>query len=141
MEFSRKGVLRRMSLRILVVDDSEAIRQAVRTCIESNTDWQVCAEAENGAVALERVRELNPDIVILDLSMPGMNGLDLAREIAATALQTRMIMFTSYDCEQLIKEAQEVGISKVVTKSGGDMVHYLLAAIRDVMTKRDRDAA
>jgi DNA-binding NarL/FixJ family response regulator len=130
-----------MSLRILVVDDSEAIRQAVRTCIESNTDWQVCAEAENGAVALERVRELNPDIVILDLSMPGMNGLDLAREIAATALQTRMIMFTSYDCEQLIKEAQEVGISKVVTKSGGDMVHYLLAAIRDVMTKRDRDAA
>ena len=63
-----------MPLRILVVDDSEAIREAARSCIEMNTNWQVCGEAENGSVALDMVRELNPDVVVLDLSMPGMNG-------------------------------------------------------------------
>ncbi len=59
-----------MALRILVVDDSKAIREAVRSCIETNTNWQVCGEAENGDVALDMVRELDPDIMVLDLSMP-----------------------------------------------------------------------
>lgn len=107
-----------MPLRILVVDDSEAIRQSVRSCIESKTDWQVCGEAENGNVALNMVRELDPDIVVLDLSMPGRNGLEVAREIAATAPRTRMIIFTANDCEQLIREAESAGISRVVAKSG-----------------------
>jgi chemotaxis response regulator CheB len=74
-----------MPIRILVVDDSAAIRQAVRSCIESNTYWEVCGEAENGGVALDVVRELNPDVMVLDLVMPGMNGFEVAREIAASA--------------------------------------------------------
>jgi DNA-binding NarL/FixJ family response regulator len=126
-----------MPLRILVVDDSEAVRQAVRSCIETNTNWQVCGEAENGSVALDIVRELNPDVVVLDLSMPGMNGLELAREIAANAPRTRMIMFTANDCEQLMKEAESAGISKVVTKSGNNIVHHLLTAIKDLFHERD----
>lgn len=79
----------------------------------------------------------NPDIVVLDLAMPGMNGLELAREIAATAPRTRMIMFTANDCEQLVKEAQDVGIRKVVAKSGHGIVHHLLAAIKDVFHEHD----
>jgi DNA-binding NarL/FixJ family response regulator len=128
-----------MPLRILVVDDSEAIREAVRSCIETNTSWHVCAEAENGNVALDMVRELNPNLVVLDLSMPGMNGLELAGEIAANAPRTRMIMFTANDCEQLIKEAESAGISKVVAKSGESIVDYLLTAIKDLF--RESDAA
>jgi len=126
-----------MSIRILVVDDSEVIRQGVRSCIESNTDWEVCGEAENGRIALGMVRELNPDVVVLDLVMPGMNGLEVAREIAAIAARTRMIMFTANDCEQLIRDAEDVGISRVVSKSGDGIVHHLLAAIRDVFEERD----
>jgi len=126
-----------MPLRILVVDDSQAIREAVRSCIETNTNWQVCGEAENGNVALEMVRELNPDVVVLDLSMPGMNGLEVAREIAANAPRTRMIMFTANNCEQLIKEAESAGISKVVAKSGDSIVHHLLTAIKDLFDERD----
>jgi DNA-binding NarL/FixJ family response regulator len=126
-----------MPLRILVVDDSEAIREAARSCIEMNTNWQVCGEAENGSVALDMVRELNPDVVVLDLSMPGMDGLEVAREIAATAPRIRMIMFTANDCEQLIKEAESAGISKVVAKSGDSIVHHLLTAIKDLFHERD----
>jgi len=97
----------------------------------------VCGEAENGTVALNKVRELNPDIVVLDLAMPGMNGLEVAREIAATAPYTRMIMFTANDCEGLIREAQDVGISKVIAKSGDGVTNRLLAAIRGVFHEHD----
>ena len=90
---------------------------------------QLCGEAENGAVSLDMVLTRNPDIVVLDLAMPGMNGLELAREIAATAPRTRMILFTSNDCEQLVKEAQDAGIRKGVAKSGHGIVHPLLAAM------------
>jgi len=60
-------------IRILVVDDSAAIRQAVRACIEGHTEIELCGEAENGGVALDMLRKLNPDIVVLDLMMPGMD--------------------------------------------------------------------
>ena len=126
-----------MPVRILVVDDSEAIREAVKSCIETHTDLKVCGEADNGSVARDMVRELNPDVVVLDLSMPGMNGLELAREIATNAPRTRMIMFTANDCEQLIREAESAGISKVVAKSGERIVHHLLTAIKDLFDERD----
>jgi len=75
----------RMSFKILIVDDSSSIRNLLRFFIEHNTDWQVCGEAENGQVAVEKVRELKPHAVILDLSMPVMNGLEAAREITRIA--------------------------------------------------------
>jgi len=126
-----------MAIRILVVDDSEVIRQAVRSCIEGHTELEVCGEAENGRVALDMVRRLNPDIVVLDLVMPGMNGFEVAREIAASAPRTRMIMFTANDCEGLIREAQDVGISKVIAKSSDGVANHLLEAIRGVSHGRD----
>jgi chemotaxis response regulator CheB len=61
-------------IRILVVDDSAAIRQAVRSWIEGHAELEICGEAENGDVGLDMVRKLNPDIAVLDLVMPGMNG-------------------------------------------------------------------
>jgi two-component system, NarL family, invasion response regulator UvrY len=124
-------------IRILVVDDSAAIRQAVRSCMEGHTELEVCGEAESGGVALDIVRMLNPDIVILDLMMPGMNGFELAREIVARAPHTRMIMFTTNDCSGLIREAQGVGISRVIAKSGDGAATHLMATIRERFHERD----
>jgi DNA-binding NarL/FixJ family response regulator len=124
-------------IRILIVDDSEAVRQAVRVCIEGHAELEVCGEAENGGVALDMVRKLNPDIVVLDLMMPGMSGFEVAREIGRSAPRTRVIMFTANDCEGLIQAAQEVGIRKVIAKSGDGVANQLLAAIRGVFHERD----
>jgi DNA-binding NarL/FixJ family response regulator len=124
-------------IRILIVDDSAAIRQAVRSCIESNTELEICGEAENGVVALDMVRKVNPDVVVLDLAMPGMNGLAVAQEIRASAPDTRMVMFTANDCEALLEQAKGAGISRVIAKSGDGVVNHLLAAIRDVFHERD----
>lgn len=124
-----------MSLKILIVDDVSIIRHSLRFLIEQSTDWQVCGEAENGEVAVEKVRELSPDAVILDLSMPVMNGLEAARCISRIAPNVRMVLFTIDSSQQLLKEAQAVGIKDVVSKSdhGGDhIIAALKAALKTV---------
>lgn len=83
-----------MSHKILIVDDNALMRHTLRSCIEQNGDWQVCAEAENGKVAIEKVKELRPDMVILDMPMPVMNGLEAARAISRLVPNTPMVMFT-----------------------------------------------
>ena len=124
-----------MSLRILIVDDSPSIRHLLRFFIEHNTDWQVCGEAENGLIAVERVAELAPHAVILDLSMPVMNGLDAAREITRIAPNVQMVMFSMHVSDQLRKDAQAVGIKEVISKSDtiGD---HLLASIKTICAQR-----
>ena len=77
-----------MPRRILIVDDNTIIRRSIRECIEENTDWEVCGEAENGRLAIEQVQQLQPDLVILDWQMPVMNGLEAAREIHRIAPST-----------------------------------------------------
>jgi two-component system, chemotaxis family, chemotaxis protein CheY len=106
-----------LSHSILIVDDSETIRRLVRSCIERRTDWKVCGEAENGVTALEKFKELRPDMVILDFQMPEMNGLEAAREIARLAPNTPMVMFTMYDGGQLRELAQSAGIREIISKS------------------------
>jgi DNA-binding NarL/FixJ family response regulator len=106
-----------MCLRILIVDDSAPIRNLVRTFIENNTEWQVCGEAENGRVAVEKVSELKPQAVILDLSMPVMNGLDAAREIARIDSKVQMVLFTMHVSDELRRFAETVGIKDVISKS------------------------
>jgi DNA-binding NarL/FixJ family response regulator len=107
-----------MATRILVVDDVPAIRRLVRCYLEQEADWVICGEAENGKLAIERVRELRPDVVLLDLSMPVMNGLDAARAIKAIAPGTHILMLTLHTYPQLVDEARKVGIANVVCKSG-----------------------
>jgi CheY-like chemotaxis protein len=85
-----------MGFQILVVDDNPSVRKCIRTFIELQTDWNVCGEAENGQIAIERVKDLNPDLVVLDLSMPVMNGLDAARQISNVEPRLPLIMLTMY---------------------------------------------
>lgn len=74
-----------MSYTVLIVDDNVLIRHALHSSIEQTRDWQVCGEAENGKVAVEKVKQLHPDVVILDLQMPFMNGLEVAGQINSLA--------------------------------------------------------
>jgi DNA-binding NarL/FixJ family response regulator len=123
-----------MSLRILIVDDSSSIRQLLRFFIEHYTDWQVCGEAENGQIAVEKVTALKPNAVILDLSMPVMNGLEAAREITRIAPNVQMVMFTMHTNEQLRKDAQAAGIQAVISKS--DTITDLIASLQTISTRR-----
>lgn len=117
-----------MSFNILIVDDNAMIRRAYRSLIESQTVHLVCGEAENGAIAVARVKELHPDIVILDLQMPVMNGLDAAREISILFPSTVIVMVTMHCSEQLRKDAEAVGIRDVVSKYE-EIAEHLLASL------------
>ena len=121
-----------MGHKILVVDDKPVIRRLIRFCIEQRTNWQVCGEAENGELAVGKVAELNPDLVILDLQMPVMNGLDAAREIGRKAPNIPMLMLTMNYSEQLLKAAEAVGIKDVCSKIDG-LPDHLIAAIQKIL--------
>jgi DNA-binding NarL/FixJ family response regulator len=120
-----------MPRRILIVDDNTIIRRSIRHCIEQNTDWQVCGEAENGRIAVEKVQQLQPDLVILDWQMPVMNGLEAAREIHRIAPSTTMLMLTLHDFVWLRQEAQAVGIHEVLSKTD-QVSDRLLASLQKV---------
>jgi two-component system response regulator NreC len=120
-----------MPRRILIVDDNTIIRRSIRHCIEQNTDWQVCGEAENGRIAVEKVQQLQPDLVILDWQMPVMNGLEAAREIHRFAPSTTMLMLTLHDFGSLRQEAQAVGIHEVLSKTD-QVSDRLLASLQKV---------
>jgi DNA-binding NarL/FixJ family response regulator len=97
--------------KILIVDDSPHVRQAVRHSIEDRTDWEVF-EAEHRKMALLMVGTHRPDIVLLDLSMPVMNGLEAAKEISKIAPELPMIMFTIYQNGDIVEAALQVGIKQ-----------------------------
>ena len=117
---------------ILIVDDNDMIRSLVRLCIERQTDWHVCGEAENGVVAVEKVEQLRPDVVILDFQMPEMNGLEAARQISRLSPKTAILLFTMHDCGTLRDEAQAAGIRDVVSKSDR-FTERLIGALRNAL--------
>jgi DNA-binding NarL/FixJ family response regulator len=122
-----------MSTTVLIVDDSLPIRRSLRTWFARREGWEVCGEAENGAVAVEQVKALNPDVVILDLSMPVMNGLDAARKIASIAPKTAMVLFTMHASEFLEQDAQRAGIKAVISKLDGPAT--LIASVESITRK------
>jgi len=114
--------------KILIVDDSPVLRKVLRFHLEQDSAWEICGEAENGQIAVEKVRELRPDLVILDLAMPVMNGLEAARQIRRIAPRTITVLFTMQNCEGLLPEAIAAGIKDVVSKSAG--AGALLASLK-----------
>lgn len=117
---------------ILIVDDAPAIRRSLRGYLEQETPWKICGEAENGKAAVEEVQKLHPDVVLLDLSMPVMNGLDAARAIRAIAPGTHMLMFTLHTYPQLMDEARQAGIARVISKASAD-TSEVLDALRSLL--------
>lgn len=106
-----------MSHKILIVDDSPIIRRSIRYVIEQRTDWNVCGEAENGQVAIEKAEQLHPDVVILDWQMPVMNGVEAAKQIRKITPSPTMLMFTMHDCARLAKDAYAAGVKEIFSKT------------------------
>lgn len=115
-------------LRILLVDDHYVIRQGVRTLIEKEAEWEVCGEAADGRTAVALAEKLMPDVVVLDIGMPELNGLDAARQIKRALPKTGVLIFTGEESEQLIHEIFAAGASSYILKS--DLGQHLVAAIR-----------
>jgi len=124
-----------MSAQILIVDDSPFLRRSMRSSIEQNTDWQVCGEAENGQVAIEKTKQLDPDLIILDLAMPIMNGLDAARHIAGFAPGVAILLFTMHGSRELSKYAELIGIKQVLSKSSGG-IEQLMSTVKVLLDQK-----
>lgn len=112
-----------MAVRILIVDDDASIRRLLRRLIENHADWTVCGDAFNGQDAIEKAADLLPDVVVLDLAMPEMNGLQAAREISRTRPELPMLLLTVQNVsKELTTQAAHAGFRGAVSKSTGSEV-------------------
>ena len=112
-----------MAVRILIADDDSAIRRLIGRVIQSHADWSVCGDAADGEQAVDKAAELHPDVIVLDLAMPHMNGLQAAREIARTQPETPLLLLTVQQVsKELTKEAVLAGFKGAVSKSTGSEV-------------------
>jgi DNA-binding NarL/FixJ family response regulator len=113
--------------RVLIVDDHEIFRRGLRALLEPSSEWQICGEAVDGVDAVEQCQSLQPDIVVLDVSMPRLNGLEAARLIRKQSPEPHIVIITQHDSPQIRSAAMEAGARAFVTKSavGSDPVSAL----------------
>lgn len=112
-----------MAVRILIADDDAAIRGLVRRLIESHADWVVCDEASDGEDVVGKATTQNPDVIVIDLAMPQMNGLQAAREISKSLPDTPMLLLTVQQVsKELTTEAAHAGFKGAVSKNTGSEV-------------------
>jgi DNA-binding NarL/FixJ family response regulator len=109
-----------MRKRILIVDDSAYVRKSLRALFETQKDFEICGEAADGKDGVEKAEKLNPDLIILDLSMPVMNGLDAARALKAKRPAIPIVLYSLYTDEAVRAEAVAAGIRMVVSKADMD---------------------
>jgi two-component system, NarL family, sensor kinase len=117
--------------RILIADDHEVMRRGVRGLIESHSEWAVCGEAVEGTEAVEKTRELKPDLVILDINMPGLTGLAAAQQIRRENPGAKILFFSVHESAQTVREVRNVGGQGYVAKSRAG--HDLVDAVRSVL--------
>jgi DNA-binding NarL/FixJ family response regulator len=103
--------------RFLIVDDSDLVRRSLRTVLQANPEWVVCGEAPDGLTAVEMFKDLQPNIVIVDFQMPGINGIETARRMSMIEPAVPIVLFTQHASADLERHAQEVGIRSVVSKT------------------------
>ena len=120
-------------ITILLVDDHVAIRQTLQYFIEKSDDMQVVATASNGLEAVAHVSLLCPDIIVMDISMPGMDGIEATRQVLVQCPTTRVLMLSTYDRPDYIRQALEVGAKGYILKEnvGNDLVDGILTLSGD----------
>jgi DNA-binding NarL/FixJ family response regulator len=112
-----------MSTRVLIADDDAAIRRLLARLIESHRGWTVCAEARDGHEAVEKISQLKPDVAVIDLAMPDMNGLQAGKEISEKHLEVPMLLLTVQQVsKELTTEARNAGFRGVLSKNTGSEV-------------------
>jgi DNA-binding NarL/FixJ family response regulator len=122
-----------MSVTILIVDDHEVVREGVRTIINrARPQWEICGEAANGQEAIDTAMRLRPDIILLDITMPVLNGFDAATRISGLGLTSQILIFTMHESRELAHDARRVGARGYVTKS--DAGRHLVRAIETLLS-------
>jgi len=103
--------------RVLIADDHALVRRGLRTLLESQPDWAVCGEASNGQEAVEKAKELRPEVVLMDISMPVLNGLEATRQIREALPETEVLVLTMHESREMISAARQAGAGGYVVKS------------------------
>ena len=130
------------TLRIMIADDHDLVRRGLKMLLESHPGWKVCAEAHSGREAVSMAEEFRPDIAIMDISMPELNGIEAARKIKKISPNTEMLILSMHHTDQLVREIIETGAKGYIIKSDSDgawlpqsrlwrsISHFLLPARR-----------
>jgi DNA-binding NarL/FixJ family response regulator len=122
---------KRTSLRILVADDHESVRKGVCIILGTRGDIEVCGEASNGQEAIDKAHELKPDLIILDITMPVLSGIDAAETIRKTLPHVPILFLSMHHSRQIITEAKRIGVRGYVKKSDAAMT--LLSAVDAIL--------
>jgi DNA-binding NarL/FixJ family response regulator len=123
-----------MKVRILIADDHEVVRRGLCTLLQAHEGWEICGEATDGRAAVEKAKQLKPDVVILDIGMPSLNGLAATRQLLQQDPQCKVIVLTITDSDQVIREALDAGARGFVLKS--DAARDLVTAVEALQRNR-----
>jgi DNA-binding NarL/FixJ family response regulator len=116
-----------MSVRILIADDHGIVRKGLRALLQTKRGWEICAEVSNGRQAVEKARALKPDVAILDISMPQLNGVEALRQIRKVSPHTETLILSMHRSEKLVREAIDAGAHGYLAKDDAD--DNLIAAV------------
>ncbi len=123
-----------MKLRILIADDHEVVRRGLVALLQAHDGWEICGEATDGREAVQKASQLKPDVVILDIGMPGLNGLAATRQLTQQDRHFKVIVLTITDSDQVIREALDAGARGFVLKS--DAARDLVSAVEALQHNR-----
>jgi DNA-binding NarL/FixJ family response regulator len=121
-------------LRILIADDHYVVRAGLRALLESRSGWEVCAEATNGREAVEKAAKLRPEIAVVDISMPLLNGVEVVRQLRKVAPETQILILTMHESDDLVQQVVEAGARGYILKDDADRI--LLAAVDALRRKK-----
>jgi DNA-binding NarL/FixJ family response regulator len=134
MQWSDILVTRWRMLRILIADDHEVARGGIRALLESHPGWEVCGEAKDGREAVELATKMSPDLILLDIGMPNLNGLEAARQILSASPDVAILILTMHDSDQVVREVLRAGARGFLLKS--DAGRDLVAAVEALQRQR-----
>lgn len=122
------------AVSLLVADDHEIVRRGIRAVIREQSEWQIVAEAKDGRDAVTKAAEFQPDVAILDITMPSLNGLDAAKQIAKLSPHTKILILTVHESDQLIRQALDAGASGYIFKT--DASFDLIIAVKALLSAK-----
>jgi DNA-binding NarL/FixJ family response regulator len=123
-------IMTKTTVRILIADDHDVMREGARAVVERQPGWEVCGFAATGREAVEQAFALKPDVVVMDVSMPELNGLEAVRQIKRRLPQTEILIFTAHETDELIREVFAAGAKSFIFKS--EAHHFLVDAIQSL---------